>query len=40
MQASNPDWHGVAAGGSSPIELDDADEMVELGHTDGFIQFY
>ena len=40
MQASNSDWNGVAGGGSSPLQLDDDDEMVELRHTDACIQFY
>jgi hypothetical protein len=40
MQASNSDWNGVVDGGSSPLELDDDDEMVELRHANGCIQFY
>lgn len=41
MQASNPDSNGVVGGGgSSPLEVDDDDEMVELRHRDGCIQFY
>ena len=40
MQANNSDSNGVVGGGSSPLELDDEDEMVELRHTDGSIQFY
>ena len=31
MQASNSDWNGVREEGSRALELDNADDMVELG---------
>ena len=40
MQASNSDWNGVREEGSRALELDNADDMVELGHIDGCVQFY
>lgn len=40
MQATNSDWNEDVSGVSSPLQLDDDVEIVDLSHTDGFIQFY
>jgi hypothetical protein len=40
MQTTNSAWNGEVGGGSSPLQLDDDVEIVELRHTDGCIQFY
>jgi hypothetical protein len=40
MQASNSELNGVVSRGSGPIELKDDDEMAELRHVNGCIQFY
>jgi hypothetical protein len=40
MQPTHSDWNGEVAGGSSPLELNDDDDVVELRNTDACIQFH
>ena len=40
MQATNSDWNDDVGGASSPLQLDDDVEIVELRNTDGCFQFY